>query len=121
MAGHRRMRGAEGRRGPTVSPLVTEPRKDAGTNPHDSDSFDLELLLRRMIGGGSRPQRRPSGAEWRGGTLALRPGTPGLQEKVWPIETFFHEDVMLRNRLRTLEQHLNASELPDDVKVKLQG
>jgi hypothetical protein len=36
-------------------------------------------------------------------------------------ETFFHKIVMLRNRLRTLEQHVNASELPDDVKVKLQG
>jgi hypothetical protein len=29
--------------------------------------------------------------------------------------------VMLRNRLRTLEQHLNAADLPDDVKVKLQS
>ena len=28
---------------------------------------------------------------------------------------------MLRNRLRTLEQHVNASDLPDDVKVKLQS
>ena len=51
----------------------------------------------------------------------LRPGTPGLQEKSWPIETFFHKVVMLRNRLRTLEQQVNGAELPDDVKVKLQG
>jgi hypothetical protein len=58
---------------------------------------------------------------WRGGTLVLRPGTSGLQEKSWPIETFFHKIVMLRNRLRTLEQHVNAAELPDDVKLKLQG
>jgi len=28
--------------------------------------------------------------------------------------------VMLRNRLRTLEQQVNASELPEDAKVKLQ-
>ena len=46
---------------------------------------------------------------------------PGLQEKTWPIETFFHKVVMLRNRLRSLEQQLNASDLPDDVKAKLQG
>ena len=52
---------------------------------------------------------------------ALRPGSPGLQEKTMPIETFFHKIVMLRNRLRTLEQQVNASELPDDVKVKLQS
>jgi len=43
-------------------------------------------------------------AKWRGGTLVLRPSMPGLQEKRWPIETFFHRIVMLRNRLRTLEQ-----------------
>ena len=51
----------------------------------------------------------------------LRPGHARLQEKSWPIETFFHKVVMLRNRLRTLEQQVNASDLPDDVKVKLQG
>jgi hypothetical protein len=28
---------------------------------------------------------------------------------------------MLRNRLRSLEQQVNASDLPDDVKLKLQG
>ena len=38
-----------------------------------------------------------------------------------PIETFFHKIVMVRNRLRTLEQQVNASELPDTVKVKLQS
>ena len=48
-------------------------------------------------------------------------GTPGLQEKSLPIETFFHKIVMLRNRLRSLEQQVNAAELPEDVKLKLQG
>ena len=52
--------------------------------------------------------------------MVLRPGKPGLQEKTWPIETFFHKVVMLRNRLRTLEQQVNASDLPNDQKVKLQ-
>ena len=51
----------------------------------------------------------------------LQPGTEGLQAKSWPIETFFHKIVMLRNRLRTLEQQVNASNLPDDTKVKLQS
>ena len=59
--------------------------------------------------------------KWRGGDLVLRPGKPGVQEKSWPIETFFHKVVMLRNRLRTLEQQVNASDLPDDQKVKLQS
>ena len=59
--------------------------------------------------------------KWRGGQLVLRPGNPTLQEKSWPIETFFHKVVMLRNRLRTLEQQLNGSDLPDDQKVRLQS
>jgi hypothetical protein len=59
--------------------------------------------------------------KWRGGQFVLRPGTPGRQEKAWPIETFFHKVVMLRNRLRTLEQQINAADVPDDVKVRLQA
>ena len=85
------------------------------------ESTDLELLLRRIIREEAGLTAVAPAQKWRGGTLVLRPGTPGLQEKTWPIETFFHKIVMLRNRLRTLEQHVNASDLPDDVKVKLQG
>jgi hypothetical protein len=82
---------------------------------------DLELLLRRVIREESGLTAAIPAEKWRGGTLVLRPGSPGLQEKSWPIETFFHKIVMLRNRLRTLEQQLNASALPEDVKVKLQA
>ena len=82
---------------------------------------DLELLLRRIIREETGLTPAAPADKWRGGTLVLRPGTPGLQEKTWPIETFFHKVVMLRNRLRTLEQQVNAAELPDDVKVRLQG
>jgi len=84
-------------------------------------SADLELLLRRIIREEAGVTTVIPAPKWRGGTLVLRPGTPGLQEKSWPIESFFHKVVMLRNRLRTLEQQVNASELPDDVKVKLQA
>ena len=82
---------------------------------------DLELLLRRVIREETGITPVAPAEKWRGGVLVLRPGTPGLQEKSWPIETFFHKVVMLRNRLRALEQQVNASELPDDVKVKLQA
>jgi len=85
-----------------------------------SGSDDLELLLRRIIREETGISPVVPADKWRGGTLVLRPGTPGLQEKSWPIETFFHKIVMLRNRLRTLEQQVNASNLPDDLKVKLQ-
>jgi hypothetical protein len=82
---------------------------------------DIELLLRRVLREEGGLTLATPAEKWRGGSLVLRPGTPGLQEKTWPIETFFHKVVMLRNRLRTLEQQLNASDLPDDIKVKLQA
>ena len=85
------------------------------------DSPTSNLLLRRIIREETGITAVAPAEKWRGGTLVLRPGAPGLQEKTWPIETFFHKIVMLRNRLRTLEQQVNASDLPDDVKVKLQG
>ena len=86
-----------------------------------SGSGDLELLLRRVIREEAGITAVVPAEKWRGGTLALRPGSPGLQEKTLPIETFFHKIVMVRNRLRTLEQQVNASDLPADVKVKLQS
>jgi len=82
---------------------------------------DLELLLRRIIREEAGVTPAVPAEKWRGGTLVLRPGGDGQQDKSWPIETFFHKVVMVRNRLRTLEQHVNASDLPDDVKVKLQA
>ena len=85
------------------------------------DTADLEGLLRRIIREEAGVSPVVPADKWRGGTLVLRPGTPGLQEKSWPIETFFHKVVMLRNRLRTLEQQVNASDLSEDVKVKLQS
>jgi hypothetical protein len=82
---------------------------------------DLEMLLRRIIREETGITPVTPADRWRGGTLALRPGNPELQEKTWPIETFFHKVVMLRNRLRTLEQQVNATDIPEAVKVKLQG
>jgi len=85
------------------------------------ETHDLELLLRRIIREETGLTPTAPAARWRGGQLVLRPASTTLQEKAWPIETFFHKVVMLRNRLRTLEQQVNGSELPDDEKVRLQG
>lgn len=101
-------------------PIVSE-RERTGPPMTPDREVDLELLLRRVIREEAGITPVVPAEKWRGGTLILRPGTAGLQDKSWPIETFFHKVVMLRNRLRTLEQHVNSAELPDDVKVKLQG
>jgi len=114
---------------PTPLPLVSERERqaplmthDSGTHPSTAPSAgDLELLLRRIIREESGLTLVAPAEKWRGGELVLKPGRPGVQEKSWPIESFFHKVVMLRNRLRTLEQQLNASDLPDDQKLKIQG
>jgi hypothetical protein len=104
-----------------AEPIVSARERIAPVMSTSTDAVDLELLLRRIIREEAGVTAVTPAAKWRGGSLVLRPATPGLQEKSWPIDTFFHKIVMLRNRLRTLEQQLNASDLPDDVKVKLQA
>src|SRR5436190_3902852 len=101
-------------------PIVSDRERTGPSMPLDPDT-DLELLLRRVIREEAGITAVTPADKWRGGTLVLRPGTADLQDKSWPIETFFHKIVMLRNRLRTLEQQVNAADLPDDVKVRLQG
>ncbi len=80
---------------------------------------DLELLLRRIVREEAGVTPVVPAAKWRGGTLVLRPGAAGLQEKVIPIDALFHQSVMNRNRLLTLEQPGNGSVLPDDATVRL--
>jgi hypothetical protein len=104
----------------TPFPIVSERERTISAMPANEHSGDLEMLLRRIIREETGITPVVPAEKWRGGTLVLRPGAPGLQEKTVPIDTFFHKVVMLRNRLRTLEQQVNASDLPDDAKVKLQ-
>ena len=70
---------------------------------------DLELLLRRVMREESGLSPVAPAAKWRGGDLVLRSERADIQEKSWPIETFFQKIVMVRNRLRSLEQQINAS------------
>jgi hypothetical protein len=107
-----------------MDPLVTERERTASMaslQVHDGSSIDLELLLRRIIREETGLTPVPMAEKWRGGEMVLRPGKPGLQDKGWPIETFFHKVVMLRNRLRVLEQQINGADIPEDLKVKLQS
>lgn len=113
-------RAAAARSGGEPFPIVSERERMVPAMSEQGDA-DLEMLLRRIIREEAGITAVPPAEKWRGGHLVLRPGNTALQEKAWPIETFFHKIVMLRNRLRTLEQQVNAAELPDDVKVKLQG
>lgn len=63
----------------------------------------------------------PIGDRWQGGTMILQPADKSLKPKDIPIEVFFHKIVMLRDRLRVLEQQINAhKKLSDEEKVNLQ-
>ena len=109
-------------RSPAAAPsLVSERERTEPRMTASEGGDDLERLLRRVLRQELGLTAVVPADKWRGGELVLRPGRPGLQEKKWPIESFFHKIVMLRNRLRTLEQQVNASDLPEDAKVRLQS
>lgn len=63
----------------------------------------------------------PIADKWKGGNLILEPKDSSLSNKEIPIETFFHKIVMVRDRIRVMEQKVNASKnLYDQEKVDLQ-
>ncbi len=61
------------------------------------------------------------GDKWQGGTLELKPSNPSLKPKEIPIEAFFRKIIMVRDRLRVLEQNINSNKfLPDKEKINIQ-
>ncbi len=60
------------------------------------------------------------GEKWIGGKMILEPGKKDLSPKEITIESFFHKIVMVRDRLRVMEQRINSSNLTDEEKVNLQ-
>lgn len=78
----------------------------------------LENILDRRL---NEMQMVPMAVKWNNGTLILKPGDESLQQKEMPIETFFHKIVMARDRLRVMEQKINAHKILSDAeKVELQ-
>lgn len=95
---------------------------DAAENEVDTISFyDVEqslLTILKKWNGLSEPVA--IGDKWKGGNMKLVPGQAGLAHKDVPIDVFFHKIVMLRDRLRVMEQKINASNIEEIEKVELQ-
>ena len=84
-----------------------------------SDTERSLLKILRLWGG--LTENVPLGDKWVNGVLLLQPADKSLKPKEIPISDFFHKIVMLRDRLRVLEQHINAHKLmSDEDKVNLQ-
>ncbi|MCS7085328.1 MAG: hypothetical protein RMM53_03605 [Bacteroidia bacterium] len=78
----------------------------------------LTALLRRWSG---VTELIPIADKWRGGTMIIRPANPNLKPKEIPNDVFFHKIVMIREKLRVLEQKINNSpQLSDDERVEWQ-
>jgi len=83
---------------------------------------EVEKVLRYVLEDQSALQEIvPLGEKWMGGNMLLQPSNLSLKPKEIPIENFFHKIVMLRDRLRVLEQNINSHQvLSDEEKVNLQ-
>ncbi|MFT0715542.1 hypothetical protein [Flagellimonas lutimaris] len=83
--------------------------------------FDVETSLVKILEKWSDTHEKVAIADkWKGGKLVLEPDD-GTANKEMPIETFFHKIVMVRDRIRVMEQKINSSKnLDDQEKVDLQ-
>jgi hypothetical protein len=106
---------------PAEAPRLAGPAEGTTAMSTFDTPHDLEALVRRVLREELGLTPGLPAPKWRGGQVVLRPGKPGLQEKAWPVDALFHKVVMIRNRLRTLEQQLNAAEIPEDLKLRLQA
>ena len=77
------------------------------------------LKILRLWGG--LTEHVPLGDKWHGGMMLLQPADKSLKPKEIPIADFFHKVVMLRDRLRVLEQNINSNKkLSDEDKANIQ-
>jgi hypothetical protein len=87
----------------------------------DMDADEFKRVLRVVIQEELGTSTVDLGGKWKGGEVIMKPGKEGIQEKRVPLEQFFHKVVMVRDKLRVLEQKINAHpKLDDEEKVQMQ-
>jgi len=99
--------------------LLEESELESNELTMESIEDSLRLILEDYI---EKPGKMISlGSKWDGGTMILKPADDDLKAKEISIESFFHKIVMMRDRLRVLEQNINSHKvLTDEEKVNLQ-
>lgn len=87
----------------------------------ETQSETEKSLLKILRLWGGLTENVTLGERWINGTLMLQPADKSLKPKEIPVEDFFHKIVMLRDRLRVLEQNINShKKLTDEEKVNIQ-
>jgi hypothetical protein len=87
----------------------------------DMDAEEFKRVLRYVIRDELGVGDVTLAGKWDGGEVILKPGKEGLQEKRIPIDALFHKVVMIRDKLRVLEQKINGHpKLAAEDKVQLQ-
>ena len=88
----------------------------------DMDINEFRQVLREVLAEELGVGDPRLGRRWEGGELVLAPGDSNTQEKRVPIESFFHKIVMVRDKLRVLEQKVNGHKgLSDEEKIQMQS
>ncbi|MFT3826038.1 MAG: hypothetical protein QM731_19105 [Chitinophagaceae bacterium] len=102
---------------PSLDEIIPENVTEEIETHSDVERSLLKIL--RLWGGFT--EEVPLGDRWKGGLMLLQPADKTQKPKEIPVDVFFHKIVMLRDRLRVLEQQVNAHKtLSDEDKVNLQ-
>lgn len=101
------------------------PASVSAVDPHTQIDFDGDSMTRQelmeLFLEASGLTEVPLAGKWEGGTVRLIPADEKLQAKDLPIDAIFHKVVMVRDRLRVLEQKINTHpKLSDTEKVEMQ-
>ena len=88
----------------------------------DMNADEFREVLRDVIREELGVGHAPIGNRWEGGEVILKPGKEGTAEKRIPIEALFSKVVMIRDKLRVLEQKINSNgKLTAEEKVAMQS
>ncbi len=113
------------RSGPRAAGAAHEPSEPlVFTLPEEileMDADEFRSILRDVIRDELGVTEVSIAGKWEGGQMILKAGKEGVQDKSVPIESLFHKVVMIRDKLRVLEQKLNSHpKLSDEEKVQMQ-